>query len=187
MQKKKVRVFFDMDGTLAEWREAANEEELWEKGYFSSLRPQPNVVEGARLLIKADICDVYILSAYLKNSFALKEKDFWVEKYLPEIPKSNRIFVPYGENKFEYAKATLGGIATTDILIDDYNKNLESWEGIPVKVLNEWNSPWWGMSFSYDQTPEDITKEILKMIALGGELSQASNFWKKEAKKNASY
>ena len=32
------RVFFDMDGTLAEWKAAKEPEDLYEKDYFLSLK-----------------------------------------------------------------------------------------------------------------------------------------------------
>ena len=45
----KKRLFVDMDGTLAEWRSEAGPEELYEKGYFESLRPYSAIL-GACLL-----------------------------------------------------------------------------------------------------------------------------------------
>ena len=41
------RVFFDMDGTLAEWKAAKEPEDLYEKDYFLSLKPYQSVVEAA--------------------------------------------------------------------------------------------------------------------------------------------
>ena len=49
MQKRvpdraRLRLFVDMDGTLAEFRSVDTLETLYEKGYFAELRPQETVV-----------------------------------------------------------------------------------------------------------------------------------------------
>lgn len=70
------RIFIDMDGTLAEFRNVDTLEKLYEPGYFLNLQPNSNVVNAVKLLIeKADV-EVYVLSAYLTDSaYALDEKN----------------------------------------------------------------------------------------------------------------
>ena len=89
------RIFIDMDGTLAEFKTVDTLEKLYEPGYFSNLQPNSNVVNAVKLLIeKADV-EVYVLSAYLTDSvYALDEKNKWLDRYLPELKKENRIFMP---------------------------------------------------------------------------------------------
>lgn len=62
------RVFFDMDGTLAEWKAAKEPEDLYEKDYFLSLKPYQSVVEAAWKLYESGEAEVFILSAVLADS-----------------------------------------------------------------------------------------------------------------------
>ena len=49
-QGQSFRLFVDMDGTLAEFKQVDALESLYEEGYFRSLKPQENVVEAIRSL-----------------------------------------------------------------------------------------------------------------------------------------
>ena len=96
------RIFIDMDGTLAEWKDIASIKELYKKGYYESLKPNNYILDETRSLIKEGK-DIFILSSFLSDSdFALHEKNNWLDKYLPELPKEKRIFVPYGDSKYKY-------------------------------------------------------------------------------------
>lgn len=53
------RVFFDMDGTLAEWKAAKEPEDLYEKDYFLSLKPYQSVVEAAWKLYESGEAEKY--------------------------------------------------------------------------------------------------------------------------------
>ena len=44
MKQEKQRLFVDMDGTLAVFRQVDELETLYEKGYFLNLAPQRNVL-----------------------------------------------------------------------------------------------------------------------------------------------
>ena len=46
-------IFFDLDGTLAEWKEAGMRE-LKSRGYFLNLDPQTEILDFARKLAKKD-------------------------------------------------------------------------------------------------------------------------------------
>ena len=158
------RIFVDMDGVLAKFNHVQSEEELYEKGYFAQLEPLPTVVDGMKQYIKEHPDkDIYILSAYLTESpYALQEKNEWLDRYLPEIQSDHRIFCPCGKQKANYI---IGGIKETDILIDDYTKNLEQWKqqgGIGVKLLNGINGNY-GTWQDYRVTAESFHKDFTEL------------------------
>lgn len=132
-----MRIFIDMDGTLAQWNNVRYEQ-LFEEGYYKNLKPE-RLVFDVRELIKNG-APVYILSCYLKDSrYALDEKRDWLKKWLPELPEDRYIFVPDGDNKAEYLAKNYQPVTGEDILIDDYTKNLQEWEhygGTGIKYLN---------------------------------------------------
>lgn len=167
-----MRIFVDMDGTLAKWNNVEFEE-LFEEGYYRNLEPNMNILNEVNHLISQGE-DVYILSAYLTESdYAKKEKQEWVNQYLPELPEEKQIFVPYGTNKAEYLKEHYSPITNTDYLIDDYTKNLLEWKefgGIGVKYLNGINhtkGTWNGLmltSYSNNETPFKLNLSHLIQI-----------------------
>lgn len=131
----KKRVFIDIDGTLAEFRFSAKESDLYERGYFSSLAPQANIISAVKELVK-ELSDVefHVLSSCLEKSrYAKEEKESWLQENIPEI--ANRQFCICGTPK---TLAVPGGFSPeTDILIDDYGVNCREWAsagGTYVKV-----------------------------------------------------
>lgn len=148
-----MRLFVDMDGTLAQWQNVEAMEMLYEKGYYHNLLPMEKVVEQIRSAINSGV-EVYSLSSYLTDSeYALKEKNAWLDEYLPELQPENRIFVKYGDDKSKYIE---GGITERDYLLDDYTPNLLLWEqagGKGIKMLNDLNhtkKTWEGMFVHHD-------------------------------------
>lgn len=139
------RIFFDMDGTLAEWRTNARPEDLFKKGYFRTLRPMKEMVDAAeRLSQMKDEYQIFVLSAYWQNAVhALPEKKAWCDEHLPFIPEANRLFVPDGITKPGYVTQNTGEpVCASDILVDDYSKNLIEWQaagGTAIKCLNGTN------------------------------------------------
>lgn len=136
---EKIRIFFDMDGTLFKWNEVPYFEKLLEKGYFANLEPHENVIEAVNTMIPTHSheYEIFILSAVIPESqYALEEKNQSIERFLPTVDKEHRIFCPVGENKANYVP---GGIKNTDVLVDDYTLNLKHWVrsgGAGVKLLN---------------------------------------------------
>ncbi len=132
-----TRVFFDMDGVLAEYRQVPYEE-LLRPGYFSKLRPQTEAVRALERLARDPRFEVYTLSAVIEeNRTALAEKQQWLAEQLsPECRRRVRSeFLLCGESKADKAP---GGIRPSDILIDDYNANLRDWSehAVAIKLLN---------------------------------------------------
>ena len=132
-----TRIFFDMDGVLAEYRQVPVEEYL-RKGYFAELAPQTEALNALADLAQDPRYEVHTLSAvYAENPYAESEKREWLRKNLPEQALRNQksLFCFCGESK---ADAVPGGIRPTDILVDDYNANLRDWQekGVAIKLLN---------------------------------------------------
>ena len=166
---ERTRLFLDMDGTLAVFKSVNRLETLYEEGYFLNLKPISSVVEAVKLIIKSypDI-DVYVLSAVFTDSeYALEEKNLWLDQYLPEIKKENRVFVPCGSNKKDYVPE---GIRETDYLLDDYTKNLSEWQppAKGIKLLNGINhtrGTWQHDRIRYDKSPEEILRNVVEVIS----------------------
>lgn len=163
-----MRLFVDMDGTLAKWNNVEFEE-LFEKGYYRNLEPNWDIVNEVNALISEGE-NVYILSAYLTESdYAKKEKQEWVKQYLPELPEEKQIFVPYGTNKAEYLKEHYSPITNQDYLVDDYTKNLNEWKefgGTGVKYINGINhtrKTWNGLMI-YEKTPHCNNTNLFNFI-----------------------
>ena len=138
------RIFIDMDGTLARFHDEVQYlERMFEEGFFLNLKPFENAASAANALAHPQNSDfeVYILSAAVDGEppYCQKEKNAWIDKYCPNIDREHRIFTKVGHPKAEYIP---GGISSTDILWDDYNKNLEEWQGaggVAVKCHNNIN------------------------------------------------
>lgn len=134
-------IYFDMDGVLAEWNWAKSDEhpdgvtmeEVFSPGYFRGLKPIDEYIELANTLHSKG-ADVRILS---KSCFmAIKEKWEWLQENLPFIKKEHVYFVPLDEEKTGFVPE----ISDYDVLIDDYNPNLENWTGIPIKAITDKNT-----------------------------------------------
>lgn len=156
-----IRYFVDMDGTLAVY--PSKKEAWWEvKGIFKFLTPQDKVIKAVKRLIENGH-EVFILSAYNPNfAFALDEKNHWLDEYLPEVNQEHRIYTKVGESK---VAAVPGGLKATDVLLDDYNKNLETWHnagGQGVKLLNGLNNrnTWSGTSVRSNGTIKEIVQVL---------------------------
>jgi len=171
MNKNKIRLYLDMDGTLAEFKRVSSEDELYMAGFFQNLQPHTNVLDGVcDLKQRNSHIEIYTLSAFLSDSkHALKEKNIWLDTYLPEIKKENRIFTPCGTAKHNSVRE----IGKTDILLDDYNLNLEEWRkagGTSIKLVNDMNDrgndgPLWnGSRIRYDFSSERICLELMDTI-----------------------
>ena len=146
MQKKMelnsdMRVYFDMDGTIAKWCDVPVEESR-KPGYYADLEPETELLDFMRAAMKRGE-NIYILSSYYTDTRALLEKKKWLDQYLPEIDSAHCLFVPYGKNKAEFIEAMLHRrLSRADILIDDHTPNLHRWEaagGTGIKWLNQVN------------------------------------------------
>ena len=158
----KKRYFIDIDGTLAVY--ISKEYAWWEiDGIFKYLTPQMNVLNAVKELIRMGE-EVYIITAYHRNAPQVKgEKIYWLNKYLPEIDLSHQIYTFCGEDKTAYIP---NGVKPTDILLDDFNRNLENWRdvgGTSIKLLNGLNSrnSWNGISTESTYATKDILYTLI--------------------------
>ena len=68
MQKKMIlksdmRVYFDMDGTIAKWRDVPVEESR-KPGYYTDLEPETELLDFLSAALKADI-NIHTVSLFL--------------------------------------------------------------------------------------------------------------------------
>lgn len=158
MSREKKRLFIDMDGTLVRFHDRSNYlEKMYEQNFFTGLQPFGNLVKAVKYLEKDyPQAELFTLSACIDSPFCLKEKNDWLDCFLPEIDTAHRVFVPFGADK---SQSVPGGIQPTDYLLDDYNKNLENWEaagGKSIKFINNFNHKgkvgklWKGATIRYD-------------------------------------
>jgi 5'(3')-deoxyribonucleotidase/DNA-binding transcriptional MerR regulator len=167
-RKTKGRLFVDMDGTLAEFKQISSMEMLYEKGYFRNLKPIQTVVDAIKHFMKEhpDV-EVKILSAVLDSKHAETEKNQWLDQHLPEIKKADRIFTRYGEDKTSFIQ---GGVSSNDYLLDDYTKNLSTWKefsGIGIKLLNginNTNNSWDESRVRFNKDPKEIAHNLASII-----------------------
>lgn len=106
---------------------------------------------------------------YLEQAGDKKE---WIRKYLPFMYDiDDRLSVHFAGSKKRYIGEALSEknkLQRTDILIDDYNKNLEAWEengGTAVKYCNGLNSPdsWEGFCITPKMTDDEIVEFLLEI------------------------
>lgn len=131
---KNIKIYIDMDGVLAKWRNVSVEE-TYEKGFFAGLTPEACIVEAVKTMHDRGYA-VSILSAVYQDGHSVDDKRSWLkDNGLGGIPG---IFVPYGEKKADYLKKSPGSVS---VLVDDFSKNLREWVDtgdnfIGIKFMN---------------------------------------------------
>lgn len=157
----KKTYFFDMDGTLVVYEQHIFlcENKPWYTNirgtnYFAKAKPYDNSLAFIKHLIANDE-DVYLLTSLditPKHMSDYEEhvtgKYNWTKQYLPELDASRLLICnPQIQGKFTksiIAADILGRTLTKqDLLIDDYNPNLQDWleaGGMPIKMINDVNS-----------------------------------------------
>lgn len=125
---ERPRIFVDMDGVVAKWNTEATMEEVFGKGYFRHLPPNQTMINNVESLM--DDYEVFILSKSVYG--AIEDKYEWLKEHMPFIDSEHIIFVPLACNKEDFIPA----FRETDVLLDDYTPNLESFRGVGVNVCN---------------------------------------------------
>lgn len=157
-------LYIDLDGTCFWFDKEATLDEILQKGYFSKLSPFGNVIEGVKIFKEnnPDI-NLKILSCCLDRDYIETDKNKLVDKYMPYIARTDRIFIPYGTKKSDYMK-------DGSFLLDDYTANLQdvTEKGhVGIKLINDINFKkhiWKGHSIYYDFPAWLIADEISRII-----------------------
>lgn len=168
-----------MDGTLAMFYEKPNCLELMKTdGFFRSLRPYATVITGISQFVSLhqQVLDWYLLSgAEKKRKLCIKdEKTFWWETCGDTLlcPIDHIIITNVGESKAA-AISMKNRLCRDDILLDDFNLNLEDWQaagGTAIKFVNEINDRgtngrrWGGHRIRYDDPPNIICEKLKTFI-----------------------
>lgn len=149
-----MRVYTDMDGVLAVYEKEAyiGTDPLFlqpGKHYFRTVKPNAHMVEFIRNL-KArfdedDTNEVYILTKVKLDKIFnehFHDKLVWANKILPEIDIEHILMAVLDKvDCVEYIQGQK--LSSEDILIDDFNANLERWQeagGTAIKYLNGLNN-----------------------------------------------
>ena len=162
----KPRLFFDIDGTLAEYK-FEGIEAYYDKGFFLELKPHEKVIKLAQEIISNHKeIEVFTLSAvYTDSRYSVRDKNDWLDRNLPEIDMEHRIFTPCGQNKTDYLP---GGLMPLDVLIDDFSPNLFKWRGFAaIKMRNGINgtkNTWKGYSIDKDADVSTNVAYILNVF-----------------------
>lgn len=90
---KKIAIFVDMDGVVADYRFGEGENIKNNKpGLYLNKRPIHTTINNLKKLNDEIDCEMCILSSCLFKEQA-EEKDLWLTKYMPFIKKENKIFI----------------------------------------------------------------------------------------------
>ena len=120
---KKIKLFVDMDGVIADFV-------VGEPGNYDIKRPLFDSIKKLEEISKMPNVELFIFSATRKN-IGINEKNFWLDKYAPFFKSENRIILSREANDFiESSKLKedyLKNYQRDDsiiMLIDDDPKNL---------------------------------------------------------------
>lgn len=177
LQNQELPIFFDMDGTLAEWKES-HIDEVMTPGYFLSRRPMGSMLSAARTLM-LDGHPVYITSKVISGTTAVQDKNEWLDRHLKEIPKDRRFFIPY-ENRDKNKITLPEGVRPYYVLVDDSTHyGLQGWSGTGIKVdngINNTHRSWKGYMVSSQSSSEIIAGTISAIIAVESRKRKRSLF-----------
>lgn len=158
----KKRVFIDMDGTLYRFHDHILDEsghvqieKMYELDFFVKLESFENMKEAINLLHSVDKeeIEIFILSS-TDTKEVVHQKNICIDRDFPFIDEEHRLFPKTWESKTDKIPE---GIYVGDILIDDYNVNLEQWKdkgGTSIKFVNNINHQGkgrYGGAFSHDK------------------------------------
>lgn len=131
---KKVKLFIDMDGVIVDYV-------VGNTIRYDLHRPLINPINKIKELSKQENFDIYILSV-TKYSVGINEKLAWLDKYLPEIKKENRIILCREANNMDKSPTLKSNYLKqykdskdTLILIDDDPRILEAVRDIVPNVI----------------------------------------------------
>lgn len=180
---RKTTYWFDMDGCIAcydrdgyiapEQGPAPYQDTT--QHYFLERTPDERLIRVLKELNQRRPGQIRILTTVSDqgNLFLhqIRDKQAWLAKYCPFLNLQTQ-FLPAFSNKRNLLSLLFQSdhdiLRSQDILIDDYNPNLEQWQkagGIPIKYCNGINSPktGTGIKLTADMTDEEILDLLLYM------------------------
>lgn len=207
----KRRIFFDIDGTLNKITEALIDEESGkvniekmykEKDFFTNLKVENNMLDFLKMLQEDKDNEIFILSSCELGDppgFE-KQKLKWLEDNDIKFDESHIIFSSLTSKKVDNVP---DGIKDNDILIDDYNVNLNEWieaakekrvQALAIKACTNYNDTGTGKSggdvnslWSGDRVYSNLSakdnKSIFYSILEGNNIANTKEF-KKEFETN---
>jgi 5'(3')-deoxyribonucleotidase len=117
--RKKV-YYFDMDGVLANFhKEPYSYAKAINREWIANLEPFEDAIATVKRLM-SEGKSIYINSLAASED-AKQGKIDWLNKYLPEIPKSHIIIIVGSGKKSDYMKTKTG------TLVDDKASNCKQW------------------------------------------------------------
>ena len=176
---RKTRIFVDMDGTIANFHEHNDcLEQMHKPGYFQNLNPFVNSVNALKLFSTKPNTgtEIYVLSAVSGAGYdrVVEEKKTWLKNHGIFLDDSHLLFPLIGASKVQFVKLmTNADITDADILLDDYNENLEEWRragGTAIKFVNNFNDKgkngplWNGKRIRHDWLPEHIFSNLSRIL-----------------------
>lgn len=186
----KRRFFIDMDGTLANFHKNPKFLELmFSEGYFQHLEAFPNLASAVGRLCREEGVEVYVLSSIPESEYSriMHEKMQWLKQQRIELPLKRCLFPLVGMNKAKYVQQMLDiTLSKRDILLDDYNKNLEEWcagGGSAVKFVNDFNdrgkngSLWKGKRIYYHWRSRVILDKLIDLCEDSPKKNVGSSSW----------
>ena len=136
-------LLLDMDGTIAAYSKAKVDEDgnvdFVNCEQFKYSRPVSHVIDFVKSHF--DMNNVFIVTA-CPNSIAWLEKEIWLDKYFPEVPRVNRLFVGNKDWKHVFIKhlALRNKWKMNEIcVVDDYHDTLAKCTAIGVNAVHPSN------------------------------------------------
>lgn len=133
-------LLLDMDGTICGYtkvkRDIDNNADFVNSELFRHLRPVEHIIEFAKKYY--DMKNVYIVTA-VPNSIAWDEKQEWLDKHFPEIPKENRFFCGNKDYKHVFVKQLAdkqGWERNEIVLVDDYHYTIDSCRKLGINCIH---------------------------------------------------
>ena len=168
---KKIKVYFDIDGTIAEFDKTASIEKVASPGYFRSVVAMKKVIEMINLLSQRDDVEVYTSSSVFQDDHSIADKTYWLSKWVKDIPPERQIYCPYGSPK----SSIIQNKKDSDILIDDFTDNLLEWHGVGVKMYNGINGTkgrWNGFSLHANMSPALMLAQLNGIISYAKDIAE---------------
>ena len=135
---KKIKVYLDLDGTIASlyteknWLKRLQDEEEGLFLYLNEMTKQDKLLKRFPQE-KYDIRNLSMTPLGASKEYCqqvIEEKNAWLDKYFPKLKK--RIYKKYGHNKNIRNSANA-------ILVDDNETIRKSWKGIALNPAQLWS------------------------------------------------